>query len=166
MNESDVPSDPPREVSEAFTSAAITALQELTQFDVLFEELSAIAVFGMTDVVAATVRLVRRVPGKMLLVLSEESASRLAARYLPKETLLTEEIVDDVTGEIANVIAGQAKTILKGTPYHFKMSTPLVARVARYSQLQGITEATLVASLTFEAGRLLLFVDLSPCPGA
>lgn len=166
MNASDVPTDPPPEVAEAFASAAITALQELTQFEALLEELHTVTALEMSNVVAAAVQLVRRVPGKMSLVLTAESASRLAARYLPKETLLTEEIVDDVAGEIANVIVGQAKTILKGTPYHFKMSTPTITRVANFSQLPGIAEATLVASLTFEAGRLLLFVALSPCPGA
>ena len=166
MNESDVPANLPPEVVEAFTSAAITALQELTQFEALSEQVPAVAAVEMSNVVTATVQLVRKLPGKMTLVLTEETASRLAARYLPKETLLTAEIVDDVAGEIANVIAGQAKTILKGTPYHFKMSTPLVARVASFSQLPGVAEATLVASLTFEAGRLLLLVDLSPCPGA
>lgn len=166
MDEPDVTENPPPEVVEAFTSAAITALQELTQFESFSEEVPAVAAVDMADVVSATVQLVRQIPGKMVLVLTAESASRLAARYLPKETLLTEEIVDDVAGEIANVIAGQAKTILKGTSYHFTMSTPLVTRVASFSQLPGVAEATLVASRTFEAGRLLLLVDLSPCPGA
>ena len=166
MNGSEVPTNAPPEVVEAFTSAAITALQELTQFEPLFEQVPAVAALEMSNVVAATVQLVRKVPGKMTLVLTEETASRLAARYLPKETLLTAEIVDDVTGEIANVIAGQAKTILKGTFYHFKMSTPCVARVSSFSQLLEVAEGTLVASLRFDAGRLLLLVDLSPCPGA
>jgi CheY-specific phosphatase CheX len=166
MNESNFSSDLPREVVEAFISAAITALQELMQFEALVEELSAVLALEMTNVVSATVRLVRTEPGKLTVVLTEESASRLAARFLPKETLLTEEIVNDVTGEIANVIAGQAKTTLKGTPYHFKMSTPVVARESSVSDPAGVVATTLVASLTFESGRMKLFVNLSACPGA
>jgi CheY-specific phosphatase CheX len=166
MNEPDLPSDPPREVVEAFTSAAIIALQELTQCESLVEELHTVTALEMSNLVAATVRLVRRVPGKMSLVLTEESASRLAARYLPQETLLTAEIIDDVTGELANVIAGQAKTILKGTPYHFKLSTPLVVRAETVSPLRGIVARTLVASLTCEVGGLQLFVDLPADSGA
>lgn len=166
MNESDDPANPPAEVVDAFSSAAMTALQELTQLESYSEEAPAIAAVKLSGVVTATMQLVRKVPGKMILVLTAESASHLAARYLPQETVLTEEIVDDVAGEFANVIAGQAKTILKGTSYHFKISTPLVARVVSFSQLLGVTEATLVTSLAFDAGRLLLLVDLSPCPGA
>ena len=37
---------------------------------------------------------------------------------------------DDAAGEFANVIAGQAKTMLKGTVYHFNLSTPQPASAA------------------------------------
>ena len=56
-------------------------------------------------------------------------------RYLPEGTALTDEMIDDVAGEFANVIAGQAKTILKGTPYHFTLSTPVVTRAASLAHI-------------------------------
>ena len=166
MNESAIPTNPPPQVAEAFTSAAITALQELTQFESVPEPVPAVTAVEISNAVTATVHLMRKVPGKMTVVLDEETAKRLAARYLPNGTLLTEEIVDDVAGEIANVIAGQAKTMLKGTFYHFTMSPPVVARVASLSQLPNLAEAALAASLVFDASRLLVFVELSPCQDA
>jgi CheY-specific phosphatase CheX len=80
---------------------------------------------------------------------------------LPAGTELNDGIVNDVAGELANVIAGQAKTMLKGTPYHFTMSIPAVSRRAGCEHSPGV-------AITFavETSLLLLLIDLAPCPGA
>src|SRR5438128_10810943 len=114
----------PPDVSDAFQSAAITALQELTQIEAFPEPTLSAIELPSGDVVLAAIRLLRPVPGTMTLVLTPDTATQLAARYLPEGTQLSNEMIDDVAGEFANVIAGQAKTILKGTPYHFAMTTP------------------------------------------
>ncbi len=163
MNTSEPTAQSPPEVVAAFTSAVMTTLQELTQFEAFSEPFSSTAASELQNMVVASVRLVRLVPGTMTVVFTQETASCLAARYLPSDTVLTEEIVDDVAGEIANVIAGQAKTILKGTPYHYTMSPPVVQRVAIFSRLSTIAAGTLAASIVFERGKLLLLIDLPPC---
>src|SRR6476646_1669850 len=99
-------SEMPREVVAAFTSAAITALQELVQIDAVDEPATAPS---EVEIVSATMNLVRPIPGVMSLLLSAESAAFLASRYLPRESSLSQELIDDVAGEFANVIAGQAK---------------------------------------------------------
>jgi CheY-specific phosphatase CheX len=35
-------------------------------------------------------------------------------------------LIRDCLGEVANILAGQAKTLLLGTRYHFTLSTPQV----------------------------------------
>jgi CheY-specific phosphatase CheX len=102
----------------------------------------------------------------MTLLLTEESASELASHYLPKGTALSDEIICDVAGEIANVIAGQAQTILKGTRYHFGLSTPSVAKASSFSRSPGVTGERHMVSVTFEAQRILLIVQLTPCAGS
>jgi chemotaxis protein CheX len=37
-----------------------------------------------------------------------------------------DELVPDCMGEIANVVAGQAKALLAESPYHFRFGTPTV----------------------------------------
>jgi CheY-specific phosphatase CheX len=119
----------PPEVHEAFTSAAITTLQELVQVQVFSDDpLRQTESITSGPVVIATIRLVRDPPGSMSLVLTADTAAKLAARYLPMGVVPTAEIIDDVAGEFANVIAGQAKTMLKGTHYHFNLSMPTVLR--------------------------------------
>jgi CheY-specific phosphatase CheX len=164
MSESDLHSIPP-EVSEAFQSAAITALQELTQIEA-FPDLSAAERLPPGEVVLAAIGLLRPIPGTMTLVLTANTAAQLAARYLPEGTQLSGEMIDDVAGEFANVIAGQAKTILKGTRYHFTMSVPAVTRQASHAPSPIVADAGLAASLISELGRVLLLVDLPPCPNA
>jgi CheY-specific phosphatase CheX len=115
----------------------------------------------VTDAVVAVVRLLRREAGTMTLVLPTSTARRLSEAYLPAGTELTDEIINDVAGELANVIAGQAKTILKGTPYHFALSIPDVSRRVGCGPLPGVAISFAVAT-----GLLLLLVDLGPCPGA
>jgi len=158
----------PQEVVDAFTSAVLTTLQELVQAEGAIDggdHLSTEASLA-EPIVSATIHLVRQGPGMMTLVLPVESAMLLAARYLPAGTRLTDEIVDDVVGEFANVIAGQAKTMLKGSPFHFAMSPPLVIRVASPGGLFKNPAITPVVSLTADWGRLLVLLHLPPLPGA
>lgn len=153
--------DLPPEVIEAFTSSAVTALQELAQLEAIPTNSSATETTFAGDAVVAVVRLQRSIPGTMTLVLPEAVARRISEGFLPAGTELTAEITNDVAGELANVIAGQAKTILKGTPYHFTLSIPVVTRRADCGQSPGAA-----ITLAVETSRLLLLVDLVPCSGA
>lgn len=160
MNDLDAVPDQEPGVIEVFTSAAVSALQELTQFEAIVVEVPGLDVLEKQELVAATIRLIRKPPGTMTLLLTEESASKLAASYLPRGTALSADMINDVAGEFANVIAGQAKTILKGTPYHFALSVPTVTRVQLLSQLPDILEQSRMGSVTFDAAGLILFVQL------
>jgi chemotaxis protein CheX len=144
----------PAEVIEAFSSAAVTALQEMTQYEALSVPQDTTSELAGNLVVAA-MRLLRSDPGNFALVMTRDTAKRLAERYLPVDTELTEELINDVVGEFANVIAGQAKTILKGTPYHFLLSLPVVSRGALGEKLPGF-----VANFKIDSGQVQLYVTL------
>jgi chemotaxis protein CheX len=161
MSEPKSKSKLPQEVVNAFTAAALTALQELIQVEAFADPdpQNPLATCSGT-LVSASLTLMRSVPGTMSMVLTEETGSRLAARYLPAGTALNGEMIDDVAGEFANVIAGQAKTVLKGTPHHYTISTPVVTRAASVNQLPCAAAGGLIVSLQSELGRILLFVNL------
>src|SRR5262249_7528783 len=74
------------------------------------------------------ITLKRRLPGRLVCTFPRAVLEALTRRYLPAGVSLTPEIVDDTAGEFANVIAGQAKTMLKGTPYHYALTTAVVGR--------------------------------------
>jgi CheY-specific phosphatase CheX len=57
----------------------------------------------------------------------EATAAALARRVLAEAAVeLSTEMIRDCMGEVANVVAGQAKALLFGTPFHFTLSTPTV----------------------------------------
>lgn len=68
-------------------------------------------------------------PGRALILsVPGATANALAARVLDGVAPAPEAgLVRDCIGEIANVIAGQAKALLAGTPYHFTFATPRIA---------------------------------------
>jgi CheY-specific phosphatase CheX len=163
VREPDAPQRPPAAVIDAFTAAAITALQELTSLAAWPEATgSANDDPPLEPIVAATIRLRRAVPGTMTWVSSATTARGLAVRYLPAAMELSDELIDDVAGEFANVIAGQAKTMLKGTPYHFTLSPPVVTR----SRSPDAADEPLAVALKTELGWVRLLLDLPPCPSA
>ncbi len=140
------------EVQEAFTTAAVLALQELMQTEALpCEAAGAGEVF-------AEITLRRPVPGRFVLEMPLAVIEALARRYLPGEALAA-DMLDDTAGELANVIAGQAKTMLKGTPYHFLLTTPRAGRAAP------VSGGAVMAFLT-DAGPFWLRLELEPCEGA
>jgi chemotaxis protein CheX len=67
-------------------------------------------------------------PGGALVVsFPRPTATAVAGRVLAEVADAPgDELVPDCVGEIANVIAGQAKALLAETPYHFTFGTPTV----------------------------------------
>ena len=64
-----------------------------------------------------------------------DTATNLAKRILPEAGVaVDDDLVQDCVGEIANVVAGQAKALLGGTLYQFTFSIPTV--VVRTDPLQ------------------------------
>jgi CheY-specific phosphatase CheX len=58
---------------------------------------------------------------------SDETARALAEHVLASVTgNVSTEMIHDCVGEVANVVAGQAKAMLVGSPAHFTLSTPTV----------------------------------------
>lgn len=116
------------ELVEAFSAAVPFALREMA---------GVAAIAGVPHVaetgdgfpgVAAAIRLTT-VVGEWRLVMSfpEGTAATLAARVLAEAGVeVTPELVRDCMGEVANVVAGQAKSLLVGRPAHFTLSTPVV----------------------------------------
>jgi CheY-specific phosphatase CheX len=149
----------PPEVIEAFTLSAISAVREQMQLEAFPAGASTGAAVLAGDSIVAAMRLQRTIPGTLTLVLPRMTAQQLAEAYLPAGTELTDEIIRDVAGELANVIGGQAKTILKESPYHFALSIPTVSCIAQCKEIYGVPIA-----ITLETGQVDLYINISPSP--
>jgi CheY-specific phosphatase CheX len=147
------------EVLAAFTEAAVTAFQELAGTAIEPLAPRPAGPDAPAGDVFASIVLRRPLPGQLLVAFPEAVLRALTERYLPAEALATPGILEDTAGEFANVIAGQAKTMLKGTLYHFLLSTPQPGRAAPAG---GGT----VLPFVMDAGQFFLRVDLPPCEGS
>lgn len=75
---------------------------------------------------SAVLRLSAEGEGYLVLSFPTETATALAVRILGGAAEADAGMVRDCAGELANVVAGQAKALLSGTPDHFTFSTPWV----------------------------------------
>jgi chemotaxis protein CheX len=113
-------------------------------------------------VTAGNISAVLELKGEVvkLLVLSfpEATAAALAVRMLAGVTETPDDsLIRDCVGEMANVIAGQAKAMLAGTPYRFAFSVPrIVAGTADFQPPPGLDNFAI--TLDTGQGEFTMFV--------
>ena len=118
----------PDELVEAFAVAVPFALREMAGVEVVARDAHrATAADGFADL-SAVIRLTASGgEGWMVLSFPGSTASALAQRVLAEVAdEVSADMVRDCLGEVANVVAGQAKALLVGRPSHFTLSTPVV----------------------------------------
>ena len=117
--------------------------------------------------VSAVLGIIGRYGGRMLLDLSEDTARRLAFHILRKEELDHEQVVDAIA-EIANIVAGNACSLLnQANPiYGFRVAPPTVVygESIRISKAELNTVSNGVAETSF--GDLYMSVGFSRSEGA
>jgi chemotaxis protein CheX len=116
------------ELVDAFTTAVTFALREMANVEAAVGAVRRSTAADRCAAVAAVVRLTASGgEGRLTLSVPEPTAANLARRVLTEVSSdVTADMVRDCMGEVANVVAGQAKTLLVGTPSHFTLSTPSV----------------------------------------
>lgn len=143
----------PAIVVDAFTAATETMFAEMCQTVVIPRESFWTESVSMFDRVLAEIPMLGL--GRLVLAFPAEVLNALVGRYLVGCDLATPGLVEDAAGEFANVVAGQAKTMLKGTPHHFQLATPRVgAAVAPLTGGSGI----LVLPFDSDAGEFSVMI--------
>jgi chemotaxis protein CheX len=113
---------------EPFIEATRTALSEMAGTEVVVRSVYRQSMYQALGELAAVVRLRSTTEGSLVLAFPQRTAAALAGRILAGIAQeLDESLIRDCVGEIANVVAGQAKTMLAGGPYRFTFSVPQVA---------------------------------------
>jgi chemotaxis protein CheX len=106
--------------------------------------------------IAAVFELRSPPEGRLVLSFPKPTAEGLAAQIFRSANVQTDEnLVRDCMGEIANVIAGQAKALLARMPHHLAFVMPQdVVAVKEFRPPQGVE--CLVISFNCEHGELAL----------
>jgi hypothetical protein len=135
-------------IEEAAAAAVQTAFEELCQTSAMPAE-----AMQQAESIVATITFKRTPPGALCLAFPPVVLEALARRYLPEEPP-SDDLFRDAAGEFANVIAGQLKTSLKGTPFHFDLSTPTVT-----DRLPPLDDA-MILGFECDAGNFTLYILL------
>ncbi len=106
----------------AFGEAVPVTLREMAGVEAVVREFRQGAVARAVGI-AALLRL--GAEADFVLDVPAAVAAELSCRVFAQSGVEADDgMVRDCVGEVANVIAGQAKTLLYGTPRHFVFSTP------------------------------------------
>jgi chemotaxis protein CheX len=112
---------------EPFIESTRAALGEMAGTELVVRAVYQKAIQYTLGDLATVLRLQSATEEFLVLGFPEQTAAALARRILAG---VTEEVdaslIRDCMGEIANVVAGQAKAKLADTPYHFTFSLPEV----------------------------------------
>jgi chemotaxis protein CheX len=148
---------------EPFVTAASVALREMAGTEVAVQGVCRNALPATLGDVSAVLPLTSGVAGPLVISFPEQTATGLAVRILEGEAVaVAADVVADCVGEVANVIAGQAKALLAGTPYHFAFGTPRVVSGAGHEIPSRPGEDCLVAVFASDVGTFALQLFLSP----
>lgn len=114
------------ELMGPFAEAVALSLREMAGVEAAVREVAPATGPGGFGDISAVLRLSTGGEGYLVLSLPAATAAALATRILADVGEPDEAMIRDCAGEMANVIAGQAKAMLVGTPHHFTFSTPRV----------------------------------------
>jgi CheY-specific phosphatase CheX len=137
---------------QVFAESATEALRVMAEIEAVPSGPSTIEDSG----VVATIDLVGGAKGRLVLAFPSSVAQEVARRILG-QTTVAPAMVDDCIGEVANVVAGQAKARLFGTPAHFNLSIPRVT-----NHFEAPLNGDVAIDFVSDVGPFSLRVELSP----
>ena len=149
-------------ILEPFATAALSTLEETAQSPAIVDGFFRAPQPRELGDVFAFMQLKPEPSDFLMLCVRQETADKLARRALAESNVEPDpSLVRDSMGEILNVIAGQAKTILNETPYHFFLSTPLLLDPLSDAFPKGNDASCWGISFSCEAGELHLVLRLT-----
>jgi chemotaxis protein CheX len=150
----------PDELVGAFAAAVPFAVREMAGVEVAPKNpRPATDADGFADVSVAVRLTTAGGEGRLILSFSQGTAAALARRVLAGVVGDADQaMIRDCMGEVANVVAGQAKALLYGTPSHFTLSTPTVLS----DGAAGVPEGTWVIGFDSDVGAFAAHVCTPP----
>jgi chemotaxis protein CheX len=144
-----------------FTTATGMTLREMAQLDATVRSVYRKTNYKMFGDISAVIGLIAATEGAMVLSFPDATAVAIVKRVLGGiEDQPDTDIIRDCIGELANVIAGQAKGILANTSYEFGMSTPTVVAGAGHEIRHKPGMPCLVIAFGSELGDFALQICL------
>ncbi len=145
------------ELVEPLTSGVRLTFQEMLGAEASLRAAYLGTGSGTLGDVAAVIRLHGAVEGALVVHFPESGAAAAATRMLAGAVdEITDELVRDCVGEVANVIAGQGKSLLGGTRHGYTFRPPTVVSGADQPTWEGDGRRCLVMVFASDLGDFAL----------
>ncbi|HEY3325195.1 MAG TPA: chemotaxis protein CheX [Planctomycetota bacterium] len=145
-----------------FCAATITTMREMAGIEIVPRCTYQKTGYRMFGDISAVLGLLGRSEGSLVLSFPEPTAEAIVKHILSEaKEELSPGIVRDCIGEISNVIAGQARGQLMGTPYEFVLSTPTVISGTNHEIRHKPSAPCLVVAFRSEVGEFALQLCMS-----
>jgi chemotaxis protein CheX len=77
--------------------------------------------------ISGTIRLTGPAQGQVAMSFPKDTATKLVAKMLNMhDNEISDEVMHDGVGEMVNIVAGNAMTVLSDTEYQFSLTVPLI----------------------------------------
>ncbi len=144
-----------------FAEAVCVTLREWAGTEAAMQAVDPEQVPAADDDLAAILPLQSPVMNALVLRFPRAVATPLARRVFAEVAgEVDESLLHDCMGEVANVVAGQAKALLHGTTYRFTFSTPRVVSGSDDPLPPGRNGRNLVLTFASDLGNFALEVAL------
>lgn len=144
-----------KQLAEPLSAAVGQTLAEMAGVEAALQSVHAREAPAALGDIAVVLELSSPQNGLLIMSFSTRTAQAFAGHILADaHEELTAALVQDCMGEVTNVVAGQAKALLHGTPHHFSFSPPVIHAGAGLTLPEGM--ASLVLAFDSDAGGCAL----------
>jgi chemotaxis protein CheX len=148
---------PENDLAAHFIEAVTGSIGEMTQVEPIIRDVRQTEFDKSLGDVWALVGSFPKSPDCLLLSVPMKTARAMAERVLADlKQPLDERMVLDCIGEMANVMAGQVKSLLANSPYHFSFTLPKVTLAADSQVLTHLGRSCLRITFDSEIGEFAL----------
>jgi chemotaxis protein CheX len=146
---------------ESFVTATLVAFAEMACTEVAVHEIYRATLEDTWGDISAVLGIKSATEGILVLSFPERTAAAIADRVLAGVSVeINDTLIRDCMGEIANVIAGQAKTLLAGTPHELTFSLPQVVVGDSLGSGPKQSHGCLVIAFCCDVGEFTMRLDL------
>ena len=151
-----VPPEIREHLLEPFITATRAALGEMAGAELVVRSVFETPHYLRSGDIVVELALTSTTEGPLILSFPLDTAASFARRILAEAAQPDDMLIRDCAGEIANVIAGQAKALLAGSRYQLSFSIPRILSDAPSSAPQRIEQTCLTVVFGGEHGDFAL----------
>ena len=147
------------QLAEAVRTSVTNVFRDMLGLDAQLVETKTDHTELVQSDVSGIIGIAGGITGSIVFHTRKDLAKTVAGTFLGMEVQEVNDEVRDVVGEMANMIAGGANTLMSGTALSFEISLPTVVSGEKFD-IRPLTGSDPWTSLRFSAGGMDFAVDL------